>query len=132
MTANVIRSARYANADHSAMVVDSEEAGPIALSAADTPEAWAAILASGIPISAYVAPETLATIVTRRQFFLGLYVWNLTDEANAAVEAAGGVTRVAWDTSSSFHIDDPELVAVVTSLGKRDLLQEFFNFCSML
>lgn len=81
------------------------------------------------------APEVDAvpvSSVSRRQFFLGLYVWNLLDTAQVAVDAAGGTTKISWDTASEFRITDPTLTSVVNQIGKGDQLQDFFDFCSTL
>lgn len=43
-------AARWANDEQSAAIVTTDDAGDIALSAADTPTEWAALLASGIVI----------------------------------------------------------------------------------
>lgn len=50
-------SARYANAEKTAIVATTEECGAVALSQADTPEAWAGLKASKVKVAAYVAPE---------------------------------------------------------------------------
>lgn len=75
-------------------------------------------------------PETY--MVSRRQFMVGLYVWDLLDTANQAVTAAGGITQLAWNETTDFYIDDPMLVALVKQIGMEDRLQEFFNFCATL
>lgn len=49
-------SATYANEDKTAIVAVTKEAGAVALSKADTPEAWAALKAAKIKVSAYVEP----------------------------------------------------------------------------
>lgn len=77
-------------------------------------------------------PKPVVTAVSRRQFFLGLYVWNLLDTAQAAVDAAGGSTKIAWDTTGEFRITDPTLTSIVNQIGKGDQLQDFFDFCSTL
>lgn len=55
-----IRSARFANPEHSAAVADTVEAAHVALSAADTPAAWAALVAAAargeLAIAAYAPP----------------------------------------------------------------------------
>lgn len=73
-----------------------------------------------------------ASVVSRRQFKLGLHAWGLTEVAQAAAEAAGGTTLISWTETGSFSITDPALVTIVTSLGKIDLLQEFFDDCATL
>lgn len=59
-----IRSARFANPEHSAAVADTVEAAHVALSAADTPAAWAALMAAAargeLAIAAYAPPPAPA------------------------------------------------------------------------
>lgn len=50
-------SASYANAEKTAIVAMTEEAGAVALSKVDTPAEWAALKAAKIKIGAYVEPE---------------------------------------------------------------------------
>jgi hypothetical protein len=50
-----ILNAHYANEDRTAAVALTQEAALVVLSAADTPEEWAALMAWGEP-SAYVPP----------------------------------------------------------------------------
>jgi hypothetical protein len=54
------RSARYANAEGTAVVADTAEDAHVALSAADTPGEWAALMAAAargeVAIAAYAAP----------------------------------------------------------------------------
>ena len=50
-------TARYANAEQTAAIAETEEAASVALSAVDTPEDWAALMASGIPIAPYEQPD---------------------------------------------------------------------------
>jgi len=59
-----IKSAAYANADHTAAIIDTEEAAAVLLSARDTPREWAAMLAWGAPIPfALPAPSIVSQIL---------------------------------------------------------------------
>ena len=71
-------------------------------------------------------------VVTRRQFMMALYVWGLTDRAAAAVDASGGITKVAWDGASEFKSDDPMLVSLASSIGLDGQISEFFDFAASL
>jgi hypothetical protein len=51
-----ILSAQYANEDHSAAVIQTEEAGGVLVSEADTPDLWAAMMAWGAPSSFNPSP----------------------------------------------------------------------------
>jgi len=55
-------SARYANGDNTAAIADTEEVGSVALSVVDTPEAWQALLGSGVQIQPYNPPPDPATL----------------------------------------------------------------------
>lgn len=59
-----MRSAAFANAAHSAAVVETDEAGSVALSAADTPDDWLDLLCSGIAIAPFEPPQAPAFAVT--------------------------------------------------------------------
>jgi hypothetical protein len=50
-------SATYANPENTAAIVNTEEAGAVAVSAVDTPVEWQALLDSGVSIAPYVEPE---------------------------------------------------------------------------
>jgi hypothetical protein len=87
MTGCTILSARFANADHDAAVVETAEAGAVLASAADTPAWWPAVLAANP--SAYEPPAvTLIDGVT----FLGRVS---DDEYRAILEASRENAQVA-------------------------------------
>lgn len=80
-----------------------------------------------------------ARSVTRRQFMMALYVWNLKEAAEALVALAAGITAVAWAAATDFQSDDPMLRSLVAQLGTAtngqftaDQLQEFFDFAATL
>lgn len=49
-------SATYGDAGHASVVAITAEAGAVAISQADMPDAWADLLAAGIEIAAYTPP----------------------------------------------------------------------------
>lgn len=53
-----IRGARFANEDHSAAVLDTTEAADVLISASDTPELWAQMLACGVAVAPFGAMDT--------------------------------------------------------------------------
>lgn len=53
-----ILSAQFANADNTAAVLMTEEAAAVLISEADTPDAWAAMLAWGEPAAYEAGPVT--------------------------------------------------------------------------
>lgn len=90
-----VLSAAYANADGSAAVVVTDEIGAVALSAVDTPEQWAALLALDLPIAAYVAPvapEVAPAVPTTEQIRAALRYQGKTDQQiDALFELAGAI-----------------------------------------
>ncbi len=53
---NTYISATYANDENTAVIAITEGCGAIAISAADRPDGWAQLLASGVEIAPYEAP----------------------------------------------------------------------------
>lgn len=51
-----LKSARYANEDHSSAIIDTEEDGHVAISAVDTPEHWKHLHESGMEIAPHEGP----------------------------------------------------------------------------
>lgn len=80
-----ILSAAYANAEDTAAVAQTQEAGAVLLSAADTPAAWAAMLAAVEP-APYQAPA-LPRVVTPLAF-----MDRLAPETQAAITAAAAAS----------------------------------------
>ena len=56
MIAYTILSARYGNQDHTAAVIRTVEDHDVCVSQGDTPDLWASLLASGIPVEPYPKP----------------------------------------------------------------------------
>lgn len=56
MTYTII-SARYSNAEQTAITIETVEAGSVAISPADTPVLWGEVLASGLVITDYTPLE---------------------------------------------------------------------------
>lgn len=51
-----ITSARYADAESQSAIIETAEAGAVAISAVDTPAEWEAMLASDVKIAPYSSP----------------------------------------------------------------------------
>lgn len=56
MTTCTIRSARYVNAESTAIVIYTVESAAVLISEKDTPDLWAQMLASGVDIERYREP----------------------------------------------------------------------------
>jgi hypothetical protein len=65
--------------------------------------------------------------VSRFQAFAALYAIDKLDDAAAAVEAAGGLTVLAWQNAQVFKRSSPMLAALAPALGLDDeALDELF------
>lgn len=93
-------SAAYGNTDATAIIAVTEESGAVALSLADTPDAWEALLASEIAIEAYVEPAApVPAAISDRQFAQQLAVLGTITEAEAVAWAARGDLPAAVETA---------------------------------
>ncbi|MCM0018909.1 MAG: hypothetical protein NBV67_02850 [Tagaea sp.] len=132
-------SAQYANAENTAAVAITKEASAVALSAADTPEEWAALLAWGTP-TAYVA-QPVVRIATARQLkaALAIALPTLITESDvaspnlpASIESALAglpttlsdeqriIARSTWANMTVVPEDDPMLALFRQALGKTE------------
>ena len=106
-----------------------------------TPEYHASLLAAqstgaeivadnnGVPQAVMPTPPTEAEAlaawrataeVSRFQAFAALYADGKLDDATAAVEAAGGLTVLAWQNAQVFKRSSPMLAALAPALGLDD------------
>ncbi|MCO5092679.1 hypothetical protein [Bosea sp. (in: a-proteobacteria)] len=116
-------SARYGNEESTAVVALTEEAGAVALSEADTPEAWAALHGSGLAIEPYSAPPVPAlTRIAKAD------LWRrLTDEEaellDTALAAAPLRLRRIFEAAQYLDTGDPDHPAlragIVGALGEQ-------------
>ena len=96
-----ILSAQYANPEHTAAVVMTQEAGAVLLSEADTPSDWAAMLAWGTPAAfAPPAPTSDAVDAERDRRIAALFVfagkaYQLDPESQINMTAMGASARFA-------------------------------------
>lgn len=116
MTFTII-SANYANPEHTAAVMVTEEAGAVAVSLLDSPELWADLHEWGTPDD-YVEPaaprrQVLKAVVEQRLIEAGLM-----DAAFAALSSSG-VLFVRWYSriSDSVFFDDPDALALLDAIG---------------
>jgi hypothetical protein len=115
-----IIAATYANADHTSAVVQTMEAGAVAISAIDTPEDWAGLATSGVLVLPYVAPDPVPDIVSTYQAKAALMQADLYDRAAAAAQSAGGLVALAWATATEFRRASPTIAALTQTLGLND------------
>lgn len=133
-----ILSARFANADKTAVVIDTDSDGNVAISARDRPDLWAKLQtwigAGGTP-DAYVAPPVPAPSFLVRDFLRllqpadrGRVSIALQAEMTQATEAAQGggdpnmPLRLIWDQmmaqgEAPISTDKPEFAAEWQSLA---------------
>lgn len=70
-----ILSAAYANPEHTAAIVQTPDRGAVALSVVDTPEHWAALMASGVVVSSFTPPPApVPATITRQQCAKAAYL----------------------------------------------------------
>jgi hypothetical protein len=78
-------------------------------------EAWRANGNTPAPYVAPVAPAVSA--VTPRQARLALLSAGLLDQAQAAVDAAGGAAKITWEYATTFERTNPLIVGLGAALG---------------
>lgn len=62
-------------------------------------------------------PPTVPSQVSPRQARLALLAIGKLDQANAAVEGAGDMVKIAWEFSTYIRRDDPGVIALASSIG---------------
>lgn len=62
-------------------------------------------------------PPTVPDVVSPRQARLALLAIGKLDAANAVVESAGDVVKVAWEFSSYVRRDDPGVASIGSAIG---------------
>lgn len=72
-------------------------------------------------------PPQVPLQVSPRQARLALLAIGKLEQANAAVEGAGDMVKIAWDFSNYVRRDDPGVIALATSIGiDADSLDQLF------
>lgn len=113
-----IISAVYGNPDHSSAVIKTQEVGDVVISQDDTPEEWAALIASGVAVSPYTAP--VPSSVSAFQAKAALMAAGLYEQSAAAAQAAGGMTLLAWQAAGEFQRSSPAIAALAAAIGLSD------------
>lgn len=62
-------------------------------------------------------PPQVPLQVSPRQARLALLAIGKLEQANAAIEGAGDMVKIAWDFSNYVRRDDPGVIALATSIG---------------
>lgn len=121
-----ILSAQYANADHTAAVLHTQEAGAVLVSQADTPALWVQMLTGAAP-STFVPPDgrpaVLAEYRSLREVYLnrltGIAVRGDATLAAAAKDMAQGLLDLTDHPSVIAATDGPALKAAVMTRYKE-------------
>src|SRR5947208_2099154 len=103
-----ILSARYANAEHTAAVIQTVENGAVAISECDTPALWSQILAMD-RVDEYVAPLTIEAF-TPAQIVAAIKAIDPV-KALALIEATDELTYAEFITATAIPENHPYLVA---------------------
>lgn len=84
-------------------------------------------------MEAYVEPAPTVTSVTPRQARLALLQAGLLDKVEAAVNAAGGATKITWDWASTISRTDPLIATLATVLSLTSAqIDQLFTTASTL
>lgn len=111
-----ILSAQLANAEGTAAVLLTQEAGAVLASAKDTPDLWAAMNASAKP-TAYAPAKPVPVSVTRFQARAALLQAGLLTQAQTAVSAADELTKLAWADAQEFLRTSPTVTKMGAAMG---------------
>jgi hypothetical protein len=82
-------------------------------------EVFAAVIASGVEIGAWVAPSAPVPVtVTARQIQLALLDLGQLDEVELYIATAPRAEQIEWARASTIHRDHPMWDGIATALGK--------------
>lgn len=89
------------------------------------------LAAGGVP-DPYVTPApAVPQSVSPRQARLALLAAGLLDQVEAAVNAAGGATKVSWDYATQINRTDPLIMTIGASLSlTQDQIDTLFKFAA--
>lgn len=110
-----ILSAAYANAEHTAAVIQTQEAGAVLVSAQDTPQLWAGLAG----VEPYVPPSTVPQVVSKFQAKAALRGAGLLAQVETmmADPAADPLAVLAWTDAQEFRRQSPTVLAMGSALG---------------
>ena len=87
------------------------------LAALQRPDATYDPVLTATPVSWVAGPTPVPASVTRFQALAALSNAGLLTQAQAAVNAAGGLTLLAWDNAQSFDRTSPTMTTLATALN---------------
>lgn len=113
-----VLSAQYANAENTAAVVQTAEAGAVLASTKDTPALWAALT----DIAPYSVVVSVPQTVTRFQALAALHLAGKLTAVQAIMAAPETpvLAKLAWDNALSFERNSPTLASLAAMLGMTD------------
>lgn len=112
-----ILSARFVNPQHTAAVLQTQEAGAVVASVADTPALWADMLAAVQPAAYVVPPPVVPASVSRFQARAALMQANLLTQAQTVIAGADEMTKLAWADAQDFLRTSPTVAAMGAAMG---------------
>lgn len=115
-----ILSAVFANAEHSAAVLQTQEAGAVLASHADTPDLWQQMFGAVTP-AAYVAQVAIPQEVTMRQARLSLAADGKLAAVDAVIDSLPEpdrtAARIEWEYSGSVRRHQPFVLQLAPAIG---------------
>lgn len=115
--------ARYGNEDGTAVLAETVELGWVALSEVDSPDAWAALLASDLTIQPMTPADPIDTDLPRREFRRALLHSGMDTAAVLAVigsipdPVAREEMMIWWEDTARFQRRHPILINMVAAAG---------------
>jgi len=115
-----ILSARYANADHSAAIITTQEAGAVAIGQSDTPALWAQMLQDDVV--AYVPPDFRPAVIAEFKAERELLVNRMVTLAFAMKEDGQDAFAAAllWMRKQIIPLDSHPYVVQETAKGYEE------------
>jgi hypothetical protein len=112
-----IQSASYANAEHTAAIINTLEAGAVAISQRDAPDVWAAMLAKG-GVGAYAAPAMPPRKVLKSVIVTRLIAAGKIAQAVTAIQAAPDLfARWTAADKDDVNYNDADTIAFLQAIG---------------
>lgn len=112
-----IQSAAYANPEHTAAIVQTREAGAVAISQRDAPDLWAAMLKKG-GVTEYAAPAAPPRKVLKSVIVARLITAGKIAQAVQAIQSAPDLfARWTAADKGDVNSDDPDTIAFLQAIG---------------
>jgi len=128
-----VLSASYANADHTAALILTEEAGAVLISHVDTPDLWADL--ESYPVADYDPPvEPFPAVVTAAQAKIALFNAGLLDQVKAVVAGYPyEVVRIFFSDAGVWERGNPYVQALGIEIGlTEEQMDDLFMSASRL